>query len=205
MEPNQSLEYWKAYGPPIAALVVVFISNLALLLKIRLDSKAAIKKELSLSFINLTKERLTNFYDPLVVLLKINRDIFDSLGPKSFSEDHNLRNEAAEVWRQLINDVILPTNKRICEVILQYSHLIDETDDLEIYTQFIKHAKSYEVFRNTPNEIHKKFPYPPGFLEKVSVIRSSVKGQLDNLELETGMYLKETNHGGLLAKRDSSN
>lgn len=195
MPTDQSLEYWKVYVPSIVALIVVFISNLVLLLKIRLDSKAAIKKEMSVDFINLTKERLTKFYDPLVILLKINRDVFISLGPITYPEDHTLVNEAAAVWNQMVNDVILPTNNRICELVLQYSYLIDETDDLEIYTNFIKHAKSYEVFRHTPNEIHKKFSYPTDFLERATAARLIVKKRLEDLELKTGIYLKESNDG----------
>jgi hypothetical protein len=202
MEFIKSLEFWKNFASPVAALLVVFISNLVVLWKIRLDSKAAIKKELSLNFINLNRERLTKFYDPIVALLSLNKKIFEALGPKSFPQERAVRNEAVAVWNKAIQDVILPTNSRICELILQYSHLMDKSDDINTYLQFIEHAKSYEVFRTTPNEIHKRFPYPQEFLSKVKASRLVVKQRLDCLESETGMYIKEDEaDGSVLVKK----
>lgn len=187
----KSLEFWEKFAAPIVALVIVFISNLVVLIKIRLDSKAAIKKELTLQSLNITKERLTKFYDPVIALLIINRDMFITFGPESFPNERSLKIEASTIWNNIIDDVILPNNKRVCEIVLQYSHLIDKSDNIENYLDFVKHANSYSIFRNKRNEIHKNFPYPSQLISKVSVARENVRQKLNSSEANLGKYIKE--------------
>lgn len=198
-----SLDFWKSFAAPIVALLVVLISNIVVLMKIRLDSRAAIRKEMSVSLINLTKERLIKFYDPMVTLLTINRDMFNTFGPKSFPQETHLRIEAVEVWNKIIDEVILPNNKKICELVLQHSHLIDDEDKLADYIEFVKHAKSYDVFRQTRNEIHKNFPYPTALIENTITTRMTIKRRVDNFESNIGKYIKEKKTWRLLGSKNN--
>ena len=57
-------------------LIILFVTNIVTLYKIRVESKAAIRNELSMNTINLKKEQLSLFYDPIIALLNTNSEIF---------------------------------------------------------------------------------------------------------------------------------
>ena len=61
----------------VIPLLILLISNIVVLIKIRLDSNESIRKELTLVAIGSLKERLEKFYNPLVALLDVNTRIFN--------------------------------------------------------------------------------------------------------------------------------
>jgi len=153
------------------------------LYKIRKDTKEAIKKEIVVSKIKIERERLEKFYDPIFTALKSNAAIFKSYGPHSFPKDNGvLETEASEVWKQLTQDVIIPNNKKICDTIHQYSHLIDISDSIEHYLEYSVHAESFEHFIKFPNALHKSFKYPSNFINKVENSRNKVLTNLQQTE-----------------------
>jgi hypothetical protein len=178
----------KEYLPSITALIVLLVSNLVVLLKIRLDSRETLRREITLSLIKLDKERLESFYDPIFTTLSTNEDLFSSFGPKSFPEEDSLRNEAAIIWNKMVQNVILQNNKMISDIISKKSHLIIEEDILGNYLEFLKHAQSYEHFVKYPNSIHKRFKYNPEFIKNVERHRQNILNKLKELETNLSQH-----------------
>lgn len=177
-----SNDFLKNWIPSIVSLIVLMVTNFVLIYKIRLDTRAAIKKDLVLSKIKLDRERLEKFYDPIYTTLKSNADMFISFGHKSFAEDDHLRIEAADVWNLMVRNVIIPNNKKITNTITSFSHLIIPQDNLDNYLNFLKHAESYEHFILFPNTIHKNFKYPIDLITNVERNRTFLVSQIDKQE-----------------------
>jgi hypothetical protein len=187
-------DFANLYIPAIVSLIVLFITNLVTLWKIRLDSKSAIKRELTLQEIKRKKDMLDSFYNPIFYLLKLNGELFESLGPQSFPEEHHAREEAVLVWDKVVENAIIPNNRKICDIINKFCHLMDSQDSLENYFDFVKHAESYEVFRKDPNQIHMKFKYPISFFDAVKKSRSRVMNSLSYIEKDVGKFISERNY-----------
>jgi len=165
--------------PAFTAMFVLFVTNLITLYKIQRDTKEAIRKDIILTKIKIERDRLEKFYDPIFTTLRSNEVTFNAYGPNSFPKDSGpLETEASMVWRQIVENVILPNNKKICDIIHQYSHLIDSKDSINSYLDFAIHAESYEHFIKFPNTLHKGFKYPNNFIDKVEEVRSRVVSDL---------------------------
>lgn len=166
---------WKVWLPTFTALLVLLVTNLVTLYKIRKDTKESIKKEIIISKIKIERERLEKFYDPIFTTLKSNSAIFNSYGPQTFPRDNGaLETEASEVWKQIVQNVVIPNNKKICDTIQQFSHLIVTDDSIEKYLEYSVHSESYEHFVNFPNALHKAFKYPNEFVANVEKFRTNV-------------------------------
>jgi hypothetical protein len=177
-----TLDEWKTIGAVIVPLLVLLVTNIVTLVKIRLDSAAAIKKELYVMLLKNKKERLEKFYDPIVALLSINQGVFDSFGPKTFSNEGVDRNVAIELWLEMRKTVIGVNNLKISEIIKGYSHLITDSDTLEGYINFIKHSESYNYFMKSPNEIHNQFRFPADLLENTKSKRKKIIDEIVVIE-----------------------
>lgn len=182
--PNNNLDL-KMWLPTFTALIVLFISNLVTLYKIRRDTTEAIKKDIITTKIKIERERLEKFYDPIYTTLKSNSSIFNSYGPHTFPQDSGiLETEAAQVWRKLVENVIIPNNQKIENVIQQFSHLKDNEDNLELYLQYLVHSESYRHFIINPNTLHKAFKYPSSFVGNVEHFRNVIIERLKTTELK---------------------
>jgi hypothetical protein len=182
------------YIPAIVSLIVLFVTNLITLWKINLDSKSAIKRDLTVQEINRKREMLDSFYNPIFYLLKLNGELFKSLGPPSFPEEHYEREEAVLVWDKVVENAIVPNNRKICKIINKFCHFVDSEDLLENYFDFVKHAESYEVFRKDPNQLHTKFKYPNNFIDIIVSGRARVINKLINIEKDVGKFISERNY-----------
>jgi len=175
--------------PSVVTLFVLLVSNLVILWRIRLDARSALKRELTLQELSKSKEQLEQFYDPLLALNKLNAAMFSSMGRDSFPDDPHLKRDAEIVWNAVVNDVVIPTNRKMCQIIKEHSHLIDGNDDFETYMAFVRHAESYEIFTKQRNEIHRKFLYPKAFDEQLKRARATVIERLQEAERNIGNYL----------------
>lgn len=163
-----------------AALIVAAINAFVVVVGLFFNWLISTKRIQKESELNIhegaTKERrdflqsqLVEFYNPIIALLSINREIHDKIGPSS-----NLRRnrtypeqETAEIWNELVETVIIPNNARACNIIETKSHLISSQDHIEPYLKFIKHAYTYQVFRKKPYEAYELFQFPNDLLEHV--------------------------------------
>lgn len=179
-DKNESLKIWL---PLITSLIVLLLSNGFLLYKINRDTREAIKKELKIAKIKFDRDRLEKFYDPILIALKTNSEIFNSYGPSSFPQDEGaLENEASDVWKLIIENVIIPNNTKICDCISSSSHLIIEDDSIEPYLSYFRHAQSFKHFISYPNSIHKAFKYPIDFVGSVQKNREKILKNLNSTE-----------------------
>ena len=179
-ENNFDLKVWL---PTFTALIVLLITNLVTLYKIRKDTSESIKKDIITTKIKIERERLEKFYDPIFTTLKSNASIFNAYGPSSFPRDSGvLETEASQVWQQLVENVIIPNNQKIENVIQQFSHLKNETDNMDFYLEYLVHLESYRHFVKTPNTIHKAFKYPSHFINNVELNRNEIINRLQETE-----------------------
>lgn len=127
--------------------------------------------------------QLSDFYDPIYALLTVNGMVFDRVGPASASrlDFQYPTEENARVWGELVESVILPNNRRICEIISTKLHLLHPDDSVESYMQFILHAQAYDVFRKAAYEAYREFRFPLGFQKHVEIHRAKVKNDLAEL------------------------
>lgn len=186
---KEKLEIFVIIIPAITSLVVILISNLVVLWKIRLDSKASLKRELTMQKIISLKKSLAEFYNPLFTLTSLLNDLVINFGRASFPDDRDLKTDAEFVWEQIVERVIIPTNRRIANVIEERSYLIDESDELEPYLAFVRHAESYEIFRRKRHESHQKFCYPKELDQHIRDVRQSILQRVMAAEKEIGRYL----------------
>src|SRR5690606_1612018 len=143
---------YKIWVPTFTALLGLLITNFVTLYKIRKDTSEAIKKDIIITKIKIEREKLEKFYDPIYTTLKSNTSIFNAYGPNTFPKDSGvLETEASQVWRQLVENVIIPNNQKIKNVILQFSHLKGDADNIELYLEYLVHLESYQYFIKTPN------------------------------------------------------
>lgn len=165
----------KLWLPTFTSLLVLLITNLITLYKIRKDTIEAIKKDVIITKIKIERERLEKFYDPIYTALLSNSSIFDAYGPQSFPKDSGvLETEASQVWQLLVENVIIPNNQKIGNVIQQFSHLKNNSDNLNSYLKYLVHLESFEHFVKYPNTIHKAFKYPTSFISTVEANRNQI-------------------------------
>lgn len=125
-QENTSKFDLKIWISSFTALFVLLVTNLVTLYKIQRDAKESLRKDIVLTKLKIERERLEKFYDPIFTTLRSNAATFKSYGPDSFPKDSGLlETEASMVWQQIVENVIIPNNKKVCNIIHQYSHLMD--------------------------------------------------------------------------------
>ncbi|WP_343725876.1 hypothetical protein [Herbaspirillum huttiense] len=124
--------------------------------------------------------QLTSFYDPIYTLLSANQNIFNRIGPRSNTRDVEKYNsdETAEIWAKLSLDVIVPNNMRVCAIIEENLHYLDDKDNESLYLDFLTHAHAYKVFKDDAYEAYELFQFPAGFYDSIKEHRELVQGKL---------------------------
>ena len=173
----------KVWLPTFTALIILLITNLVTLYKIRKDTSEAIKKDIITTKIKIEREKLEKFYDPIFTTLKSNSSIFKAYGPSTFPRDSGvLETEASQVWQKLVENVIIPNNQKIENVIQQFSHLKNTADNIDMYLEYLVHLESFRHFISNPNTIHKAFKYPTNFITNVETNRNIIITTLQETE-----------------------
>lgn len=177
----------KGWATLIAASLAALVSIVSVIISVAASrSQARLAARLTDSA-NLSKEareyrlkQLTSFYDPVYTLLAANKSIFERIGPTSPARREQKFNdeETAEVWQKLSNEVVVPNNNRICEIIQENLHYLAESDDEAIYLEFLTHAHAYQVFKHSAYEAYRLFPFPKNFFEAVRAGRSGLRACL---------------------------
>lgn len=163
------------FDPAIVALITAILGAIISIISLVLSSKnqlnlahvqsnLSIKEKVKEEERLLLYKRLSEFYDPILVLLEVNGDIFQRLGPGSRIRVNIEipQEEIGEVWIQLLNDVILPNNEEIIKIIKTKLHLMSPDDDIIPYINFVTHAHVYKIFRDKPISAYKFFQFPKG-------------------------------------------
>lgn len=180
----------KGWATLIAAALAAAVSLLSLVLSV-VASRSLAKLAATLTDVtNIGKEareyklkQLTSFYDPIYALLAANKAIFERIGPTSPARREGRFNdeETADVWQKLSEEVILPNNDRICEIIQGQLHYLAQGEDESIYLEFLTHAQAYKVFKQRAYEAYRMFPYPKDIFDFVKNSRAKLKVSLTNV------------------------
>ncbi len=79
--------YQQGFWPLVGASLVLIIPNAVALWGIFLQTSRQTKSQLLLDKIKFLSQQLTEFYDPLFAMLKVNGECFARLGPDTFPKD----------------------------------------------------------------------------------------------------------------------
>lgn len=132
-------------------------------------------------------KQLTEFYDPVYTLLSANKSIFEKLGPTSEVRESRKfdEEETAGVWKKLSEEVIVPNNLRLCEIIQSQLHYLSSTDVEATYLEFLTHAHAYKVFKQGAYEAYSLFQFPKPIYEQVANHRLALKSSVMTFYLPT--------------------
>lgn len=180
------------FDPAIVALITAVIGAIVSIISLVLSSKnqinlahvqsnLSIKEKVKEEDRLLVYKQLSEFYDPILVLLEVNGDIFNRLGPGSpiRSNMEIPQEEIAEVWGKLLNDVILPNNDEIGRIVKAKLHLMSAGDEIAPYIKFVTHAHAYKIFRGKPISAYKFFQFPKGIENHVRQQREKLYEQIE--------------------------
>lgn len=180
----------KGWATLIASALAASISLLSLVVSV-LSSRAQAKLAARLTdSTNISKEsreyklkQLTAFYDPVYTLLYANKAIFERIGPTSQARTDGKFNdeETAEVWRKLSEEVVVPNNQRICEIIQANLHYLSADDAETLYLEFLTHAHAYKVFKQGAYEAYRLFPFPKSLYDSVKKARATLRSSLSTV------------------------
>lgn len=152
---------WHERGPwPFigTGLTLIVTNGIAIWL-IYLQSSRAFNALLRQRRIERLSASLSEFYNPLLALLDINKEIFDQTGPSSFPKDEDGRTAAALVWKET-KKKILTNNAQIETILRAKTHLLEETDSLVAYHRLLVHVAMYESFQTVQTDIYQRFFFP---------------------------------------------
>jgi hypothetical protein len=135
----------------ILSLVMQAAVAMVSLLAIYLTTSLAMRSQLRLRRVDLIKQKLEEFYTPMLALLTQNGALFRSFGPHTFPNALHRREAAAQVWNELRSKIILPNNELMLKILAEKSHLISQLDSYDNYVPLQNHIIMYKIFCENPN------------------------------------------------------
>jgi hypothetical protein len=167
----------------IVAIVSLVVSFRTERERVRIEKRLSMVQEIEQEKRELLYTQLSEFYDPIFTLLSVNGNIHKRIGPGSDFrwDDSYPEDEVAKVWNELVEAVIVPNNRRICEIVETKLSLISPSDDITPYLEFTTHAYAYQVFRRQPYEAYRLFQFPAGFPAHVQTQRVKLRDQITKL------------------------
>ncbi len=132
----------------VAALINLFLSLKAQRENMHLETYLKMTQEVGQEKRNLFHQQLSEFYDPIFTLLSVNQTIFERIGPESNARLNplNSEDEVKNLWRELRQNVIIPNNMRICQIVESKLHLLSPDDMVNPYFSFTTHAYSFKAY-----------------------------------------------------------
>ena len=110
------------------------------------------------------EKQLNEFYSPIYSLLKINNEIIKTKwDPKTRKFTKTV---PEKIWKDLRDNVLIPNNRVIVEILKKNIHLIEGTDIPECVSSFIVHAEVWPLtckYGTDFEEYIKRFSFPPEF------------------------------------------
>lgn len=165
--------YEEGIWPVVGATLALIITNGITVSVVYLQSSRSFNALLRQRKIERYAASLNDFYNPLLALMDINREIFEKTGPASFPQDEILRNAAGLVWQQTKRK-ILANNHDIETILRTKTHLLVETDSFESYHQLLLHVAMYETFQQVETDLYRGFLFPVDIRSHVVAQRLAV-------------------------------
>lgn len=92
-----SLDELKIIVPAAVSILILIVTNIITLLKIRMVSRESLKSQLTVDLIQAKKEQLERFYDPIFALINTNSAVLNAFGPSTEFKNLNHKREAKRV------------------------------------------------------------------------------------------------------------
>lgn len=174
--------YQEGIWPLIGTIAIVLISNSITIWQVFARSRQDRRNQIYLAEINFAKEQLAYFYDPMLSLLKVNSEIFRKFGPHTFPEDPISATAAETIWKEMRDDVVLPNNTKMIDILRNNSYLLMESDSLDNYRSLQLHLSMYSVFQKYPSEIYYEYRFPEGIENHVRQKRDRLLAFLHSMQ-----------------------
>lgn len=160
---------WLAVGTAAAANVVALVV-------VGLQIRSSFKLLKAQRQIDVHERRLTEFYGPLLSLLRANSEIFRRAGPPAFpAEEGAKRRAAASSWK-IAKSKVLNNNLAIENVILNKGYQLAPGDDIQAYMGLLVHVQMYQAFQEKETDWYlRHFRFPSGVVEHVTGWHDSEK------------------------------
>ena len=177
-------ENWYEQGnwPLVAAILVFAVMQALTYWQMLLRSRESLAVQLTMRRIDLISEQLAQFYNPLYALLTANGHVVEHLGPETFPEDEISADAAAANWQAMKEEVILPNNRQVAEILRSKTHLMSASDDMSHYLQLNNHLAFYEVFTKRRTEAIERFRFPAEVVSHIARKRSELASELNDLK-----------------------
>lgn len=109
-------------------------------------------------------------------LLEQNWAVFEQFGPQSLAARENPLSGAPDRWARRKQEVIIPNNRQICEVVEQNASLFNR-DEYRVFLQFREHAEAFQ--ENAVNRLDRQAApeFPPYFR---TIVESALEEEDDN-------------------------
>lgn len=160
LAPKDEKEWYeRGLWPLVGAVLALMVTNAVAVGVVYLQSSRSFDALLKQRKIEALAASLNQFYNPLLALLDINREIFTQTGPDSFPEQDPARSAAALVWRET-KKKILANNMEIEAILRSRTHLIQGPDALEHYQRLLVHVAMYETFQTVETDLYAAFQFP---------------------------------------------
>ncbi|MEG3087425.1 hypothetical protein [Sphingomonas sp. PB4P5] len=165
--------YEQGIWPVAGAALALIITNGITVGVVYLQSSRSFNALLRQRQIERYAASLNDFYNPLLALMDINKEIFEKTGPPSFPEDEVFRNAAGLVWKQT-KKKILANNIGIEAILRTKTHLLGESDSLDSYHRLLVHVAMYETFQRVETDLYRSFLFPGDIRSHIVAQRSAV-------------------------------
>lgn len=161
----------------VLSVLTPLVAPVVGLIGVWLGAKITSRNITKLQMIQRIDERLAGFYEPMLLLLSLNKSIYESFG---LNPDDS--NDAGLVWEKVRETAIIPNNAAILSLIRDKAPLMAKGDDPSAYLPLAKHIASYAIYVEKANQSHKKFKYPQGIIEHLQQVRNALVNQKVSLE-----------------------
>lgn len=165
--------YEQGVWPVAGAILALIVTNGITVWVVYLQSSRSFNALLRQRKIERHAASLNDFYNPLLALMDMNKEIFDQTGPPSFPNDEISRNAAGLVWKRT-KKKILVNNIDIETILRTKTHLLRETDSFEAYHRLLVHVAMYETFQQVETDLYRRFLFPADIRNHVAAQRSAV-------------------------------
>lgn len=176
--------YERGLWPLVGAVAALMLTNAVAVGVVYLQAARSFNVVLRQRRIERLTASLNDFYNPLLALLDINREVFLQTGPPSFPEEDPARSAAAAVWRET-KKKILANNLQIEAILRTKTHLIQGPDSLDQYHQLLVHVAMYETFQMVETDLYARFLFPADVRSHVETQRGLVLEAFNEASEET--------------------
>lgn len=159
---SEAASIWLAVG-------TATVANVVALVVVGLQVRGSFRLLRAQRQMDVHERRLTEFYGPLLSLLRANGEIFRRAGPPAFPKEEGSKRRAAAASWKIARAKVLSNNLAIENVILGKSHHLAPGDDISAYMGLLVHVQMYQAFQEKETDWYlQHFRFPPGIVDHVS-------------------------------------